>query len=812
MKPPSREQVAKARRRLGPYVGPGLLIAAVVVVAALAMIQAVDWLGRPFAGFFAYSSGLVSPMQRSQWPGRRAGMRPADQVVTVDGVPFSDQVRLRRHLEGRPLGASLRVEVLRGGTPRVLHLKVSEFTSEDVLVTLATPFSIGIIYLLMGTVIFLFRPTAPAARLTLVLLSLISLFYLTTFSANTDWSLERLWIGYPLFGAVGVHLFTVFPEEWEPARRHRWIRIIPYAMAGLLVLLRQIFLGAAEGTTTLAYASTAFVTLVTLANIGLLGLQWRQTDSQLVVRKVKVLLVAILATSTLGVIWAYAARIDPEAITWDLAMLFSAPFPILLGYAVLKHNIFDVDVVLRTTSIYVLSTGLVLALYFMVVAFFTLLTQEYLPFYEATPAAVIATLAVAVAFNPLRVAVQRVLSRLFFREKYDLTKTVAELTQQVSKVTDVSSLARVLTQRLGRLLRVNATWLLVSEQASSSLVVAQAAGTPGSGAPDVRFAIDGRLATLMRARGRPRRARDLIEQDRLPADEGERLQTLEARLVVPLRSRETLVGVLLVGGRGFDDVFTPQDLELLETLQVPLAIALQNAVLFTERAQQERLAALGQVASIIIHEVKNPLGIINVSIGTIKRRLQEDSSRELATLVEEEVERMNRTIAQILTFARPQQADLAPCDLNELVQRTLRFARPDIEAAGIELSAELDEGLGHVPADAEQLQQVLLNLLLNAKAALDKGGKVCVRTRTGSPWQARIGLGSRSVSLIVEDDGVGMDPDTRAKIFSPFFTTRRGGTGLGLAIVKQIVEAHRGEIRVESEPDQGSRFTILLPV
>ncbi len=271
-------------------------------------------------------------------------------------------------------GDVVRVEVRRGGERRAVYLTLSEFSNADLLITLATPFSIGMIYLLVGSVLFFLKPRAKPTVLVLLLLDFISLFYLTTFDANTSWVLERIWICYPLFGAVAMHLFTVFPEELDFVRRHRWLVAIPYVVAGTLVACRHAFLDAAEGTTALAYASTAYVALVSIGNFALLALAWKQTKSEITVRKVKVILVGLLFTSTLAVVWAFAARIDPEATTWDMAMLLSAPFPILMTYSVLKQNIFDVDSVLRQTTTYFLSTVLVLALYFSVVAFFTLVT------------------------------------------------------------------------------------------------------------------------------------------------------------------------------------------------------------------------------------------------------------------------------------------------------------------------------------------------------------------------------------------------------------------------------------------------------
>ena len=616
-----------ARTHWVRFVPPMLLLLATLTITVIALTEAVRWQRQPFLGFFAYSNGLVSPMQRSEWQGRAEGLRPGDQLLAIDGVPFSEPEVWRQKLVARKLGDKVKVEARHRGQNFELALTLREFSDSDVLITLATPFSIGIFYLLIGVVLFLLKPRSGVARLVIALLLSISLFYVTTFDANTTWYFERIWICYPLFGAISIHLFTVFPEDLELARRHRWIRAIPYLAAAILVVLRHAYLTTVEGSTALAYASTAFVSVVTLANFSLLGLAWRQTRSQVVVRKVKVIAVGLLFTSTLGVVWSFAARVDPEATTWDFAMLLSAPFPILMTYAVLKQNIFDVYGVLRQTVTYGLSTVLVLALYLAVVAVFTLVTQQYLPFYETTVTAVLATLAVALAFHPLRVQVQRVVTRLFAREKYDLGKAITDLSQELSRVTDVESLGRVFTARLHKLLGVESAVLYVGAREAEALTYAGSTGEVPPAARQLRISLGGALSSVMRTLKRPRLIATLLEGGALPAEEASRLELAQARLAVPLVQRGALVGVLFVGGRRFEHVFSDQDLQLLETMQTPLAIAIENAILYTERAAQERLAALGQVATYIIHEVKNPLAIIRASIGTIKRRLTDDRDR-----------------------------------------------------------------------------------------------------------------------------------------------------------------------------------------
>ena len=227
-------------------------------------------------------------------------------------------------------------------------------------------------------------------------------------------------------------------------------------------------------------------------------------------------------------------------------------------------------------------------------------------------------------------------------------------------------------------------------------------------------------------------------------------------------------------------------------------------MLVAEGVQRERLAALGQLAAVIVHEVKNPLGIIKVSAGGLRKRMEmagDGASAELAACVEDEVDRMDATVRRLLDLARPQAPSLRPCDLAVVIRQTLDRLQPDLAAAGILVHAELPDSPS-VSADAEELRRALLNLFLNARQAMPTGGTLSVRLRP----QAGAG-----VEIDVEDTGHGMDEATRRHLFRPFFTTRHGGTGLGLAIVKRVIEDHRGAIHVESRVGEGSRFTLTLP-
>jgi two-component system sensor histidine kinase HydH len=222
----------------------------------------------------------------------------------------------------------------------------------------------------------------------------------------------------------------------------------------------------------------------------------------------------------------------------------------------------------------------------------------------------------------------------------------------------------------------------------------------------------------------------------------------------------------------------------------------------------EKLAAIGELAAGVAHEIRNPLssikGFARFLAHSLSDRIQE---KEYAEIMVKEVDRINRVVNDLLTFARPMEPEPAPTDVLELAEHTMRLVETDARSRDIKIRSKINPDLKRFLLDANQITQALLNLMLNALQEVDNGGAIDVG--------ADVNESGTRLNIWVEDNGPGIPRDKKKKIFDPFFTTREKGTGLGLSIVHKIVENHRGEIRVESPlsgKTGGSRFIITLPV
>ena len=317
-------------------------------------------------------------------------------------------------------------------------------------------------------------------------------------------------------------------------------------------------------------------------------------------------------------------------------------------------------------------------------------------------------------------------------------------------------------------------------------------------------------------------AKDLPVDAQLVMAEG-----LRHMAIVPLQIEGKPVGLLSLA-RAKDVPYGEHDLRSAEILGVQMASHLERARLYDEstrlyadlkksydelaRTQQElvrheRLAALGELAAVMAHEVRNPLGVIFNSLTTLKRLLRPTGDPEmLLNMVGEEADRLNRIVGDLLDFVRPYELVKKPMAVEPIIANAVDAAAQSTLHPNVRVLTEFPRELPPFPLDAHLLKQALVNLIVNAAQAMPKGGTVTVRATVepvnGVPW----------LTVRVQDEGVGLTQRAAEKMFQPFFTTKATGTGLGLAVVKRIVDAHLGEITARANDEGGgTTFTVRFP-
>jgi len=445
--------------------------------------------------------------------------------------------------------------------------------------------------------------------------------------------------------------------------------------------------------------------------------------------------------------------------------------------------------------------------------------------------AVLAAIVFLVLFEPLQSEVETRIHQFFFRERYDLETSVAELRRYLAHVLEIDDMVGTLMQGLERSRRVTTAALYLRDQDGDGYDLA---GSIGAAVPK---RIEAVAATPLLDRLEKQSslsfeelAREASKEDGPVLAATATLGALRSAVVLSIRTEDDPnVGLLFIDDDRVRDAFTPEEITLLETVGAQIGVVVANSRVYSRMKERDRLAALGSMAAGLAHEVKNPLGAIKGAAQLLEEGaptgVDDPASREFVGIILEEVARLDRVVGSFLDYARPHAGNPVPLDLNAAVRRTVQIIQSQITDGATDVQLDLAEPLMRAKIDPEKFRQVLMNLVQNAIQAIDGQGKVTVTTqmrRAGRvrvpPIDGSIPASRRSITdevehveVSVRDTGPGISPKVLRNLFIPFFTTKTQGTGLGLAISQSIVQNAGGTIEVHSQPGAGTTFTIVLP-
>ncbi|MBN1217766.1 MAG: response regulator [Anaerolineae bacterium] len=237
----------------------------------------------------------------------------------------------------------------------------------------------------------------------------------------------------------------------------------------------------------------------------------------------------------------------------------------------------------------------------------------------------------------------------------------------------------------------------------------------------------------------------------------------------------------------------------------------ERKALEAERRRLDRLAALGQMSAVVAHEIRNPVASIAAGVEYLASKMDKNSPEAGgAAMIQDEIQRVNRILEDILFVARPFQLSLSQENLSDIIESVLQRCQPHIQGSLVTVSTSFEPQLPSFKVDRQRLEQVFTNLIINATQAMRSSGQNA-ETRHLSV-QTSLKTGAEEVVIIIADTGPGISAETRQKIFEPFFTTKARGTGLGLTVAHRVIEEHQGAIDIDSEEGRGTRFIITLPI
>lgn len=482
-------------------------------------------------------------------------------------------------------------------------------------------------------------------------------------------------------------------------------------------------------------------------------------------------------------------------------------FAAVTAYAILRHRLMDIEVIVKKSIVYSLLVGGVAGAYVLLAFLFGQLLQGVVGFGNSLAIFLIALL-VVVGYRPLEKSIENMTDKVFFKRKYDYRKALKELSGEISTVIDLQQLFRLIVMGIAKTVKVDMVSMLIQEYDYIWSGLKGRHGVEGDQLSTIKMEIDGAFINYL-----SKHSELIITEEVIDEEIKTTLNKLEASVCVPMLSKKGLLGIINIGNKLSEDPYTIEDLELLVTLANQASVALENAKLVEKEKemvikleQAERLTSLGRFAAGIVHEIKNPLVSIKTFFQVFSDEEEsEKDKQELAELASQEIVLIEGLLENLLNFAKPSTLEFSFEDINEILNEIVLLVKPELSLKGVKLFiANETEHIPQMMVDKKQIKQVFLNLVYNALEAMPGGGEIHVTISHKLP--------ENQLVIKFADSGYGISRKDIKKLFDPFYTTKPGGTGMGLAVSYNIIKKHEGEITVKSEPGKGTVFEIRLPI
>ena len=494
-----------------------------------------------------------------------------------------------------------------------------------------------------------------------------------------------------------------------------------------------------------------------------------------------------------------------------IGVFFISPYVLFTGYAIYKYGFLNIEVLLKKTLIFASLFATVLGTFIGI----TLLTQELIIGGRLLGLA-ISSVVIILGVQPLEDFLIKITDKYLFQKKYDYKQILKSFIDEVITELNLDEIIKSTSDLLSKTLHPENSAILLHNRYEDKYVSYKISNSE----KDISLNNNSKVVTLAKT------TKDIfcIEKPGKFTQPTfalkKEMEELGARVAIPLMLHNDLIGLMLLGKKKSDEEYSKEDLDILNDLARTEAIAIGNAQLFAETAQNERRAAIGTLAAGINHEVGNPLNIINTKMqvylmslnrGMYKDRKPEDiieESKEIMNTCLQQTARISDITRKLSNFARPSK-EFKPeaTDIEEQIDETLSVIGHELELERIEIKKDIEKSLPKILSDKRQIQQIFFNIIKNSAQAIKEKGKIEIKVYTEKDNN------EKNIKINVSDTGHGIPEDKLEKIYDPFFTTKEPGkgTGLGLSIVRQLVWRNKGDIQVKSKVGAGTTFVLTFP-
>ena len=491
----------------------------------------------------------------------------------------------------------------------------------------------------------------------------------------------------------------------------------------------------------------------------------------------------------------------------------------IAAYSVAQHRLMDVSLFMAKGLGYLFSFAILGMPSFILI----MILEKYFFKQSDTPFSLVMILMGIVAillFGRLKERMDRAMLQIIVRDKYFYHRVLEEFSRRLVTIVDLNRLLNMLAETIEKSMGIEQISVFLYNAEKEIYYPALNTNSREALMMSISFKMNEDFINRLRVE-KDAILRVEVERGSKDSEGGEVLKVmrrLHAEVCLPLIYSERLIGFINLGHKTAEQMYYREDLDLLNTLTNQVAIAIENANLYENLKKSQnilrrsdRLASLGTLIASLAHEIRNPLVSIKTFTQLLPERIDDNEFRDYFLKVASgEIDRLTSLINELLGFAKPSEPNLKEEDVTTIIDRMEILVSTEARKKNIRITKNYTPSLPLVFIDAEQIKQVLLNILLNAIQAIEGEGEIWIETRI--VYATRQVKREAFLQIEIRDNGIGIPPENLDHVFDPFFSTRPEGSGLGLAISHQIVHEHGGFIDVESEVGKGTSFRIHFPL
>lgn len=760
-------------------------------------------------------------------PGERAGIQVGDVVLGINHTLVKNPREAAALLMQLEAGIRVPYLIRRGDDILTLNLTPRPYrTGDNRLLYNAL---VGIVFLGVGLYTFMKRPNLLPARLFLMLNLCFLLVLTCSFRGSPYYWVDIIvqnaarW-GLTFLGPLFLHFFLIFPARKRFLDSYSWIMPVFY----LIPFVQHIFFTLSQffaftlsrffgGGPTSREIFGVHIELWALLAIYLIGgviallHSYLRSADPLGRRQIKLVLwgtfVGLCPFITLSIV---AAGIFGKRDLFSIGVLPLMAIPLSFAYSIIRHRLLDIHVIVKRSLLYSLLTGFFIGIYMIIVNGLGGWVERVSPFGGGV-FGILFVLLIAISFEPTRSRLQKLINRLFYRSDYDRQTTLARLTESSRTFTEMEPLARVTLNAIKEIFNpARISLSIISDRPGGIDVNQYVMDRDDLGKKIFRLDEDApggsQSSPLISSLKERQDKSGVIHVGGIHNDPTKRPPD---QLELPIFRHQKMVGLLSLEAKRSGEPYTLAELEALEGFADQAGLAIENIQLVKSifEANQrlfeaEKLASLGQLASGVAHEIRNPLSSIKMNIQGLARNLQpnETNDRRLQ-IIQKEIDHLDNFVHDVLIYARPSRLQIEPVQIKELITQTLELLTPRLKERRHGIVLTIGDDLPPVAADRDKLHQVCKNLIVNACEAMKQDGKLEIVSK----------LAATHLEITFRDNGPGIPDHIINSIFNPFFTTKADGTGLGLANAHKFMQEMNGSLEVEARPGQGAEFSLTIP-